>query len=148
MPNRDAFSSYHPVINFMYFALVLVFSMFFMPPVSLLISLAGAIAYHLYLNGRKALRFQLLFLLPMALMAAILNPAFNHEGATLLAYLPSGNPLTLESIAYGFAAGRRNPVVLLLYGGDDLRQVCLSLWPGHPGPQPGAEHDAAVRAQV
>ena len=44
MPNRDAFSSYHPVINFMYFALVLVFSMFFMHPVSLLISLAGAIA--------------------------------------------------------------------------------------------------------
>ena len=66
MPNRDAFSSYHPVINFLYFALVLVFSMFFMHPVSLLISLTGATAYHLYLNGRKALRFQLLFLLPMA----------------------------------------------------------------------------------
>ena len=27
MPNRDAFSSYHPVINFMYFALVLVLSL-------------------------------------------------------------------------------------------------------------------------
>ena len=151
MPNRDAFSSYHPVINFMYFALVLVFSMFFMHPVSLLISLAGAIAYHLYLNGRKALRFQLLFLLPMALMAALINPAFNHEGATLLAYLPSGNPLTLESIAYGFAAAAMLAAVVLwfsCYGGDDLRQVCLSLWPGHPGPQPGAEHDAAVRAQV
>ena len=115
MPNRDAFSSYHPVINFMYFALVLVFSMFFMHPVSLIISLAGAIAYHLYLNGRKALRFQLLFLLPMALMAAILNPAFNHEGATLLAYLPSGNPLTLESIAYGFAAAAMLAAVILWF---------------------------------
>ena len=115
MPNRDAFSSYHPVINFMYFALVLVFSMFFMHPVSLLISLAGAIAYHLYLNGRKALRFQLLFLLPMALMAALINPAFNHEGATLLAYLPSGNPLTLESIAYGFAAAAMLAAVVLWF---------------------------------
>ena len=51
-------------------------------------------------------------------------------------------------ICSGRHAGCRGPVVLLLYGGDDLRQVCLSLWPGHPGPQPGAEHDAAVRAQV
>ena len=37
-------------------------------------------------------------------MAALINPAFNHEGATLLTYLPSGNPLTLESILYGLAA--------------------------------------------
>ena len=27
-----------------------------------------------------------------------------HEGETILTYLPSGNPLTLESIVYGFAA--------------------------------------------
>ena len=54
------------------------------------------------------------------------NPAFDHEGATLLAYLPSGNPLTLESIAYGVAAAVMHgaavvAVVFLLYGGDDLR---------------------------
>lgn len=39
--NRDTFSSYHPIINFLYFALVQVFSMCFMHPVSLLISLAA-----------------------------------------------------------------------------------------------------------
>ena len=42
-------------------------------------------------------------LVPMMLMAAILNPTFNHEGVTILAYLPSGNPLTLESILRGLA---------------------------------------------
>lgn len=104
MKNRDTFSSYHPLINFLYFGLVLVFSMFFMHPVSLIISLACAIAYNVYLNGRKAVRFQLLYMLPMMGMAAIVNPAFNHEGATLLCYLPTGNPLTLESILYGAAA--------------------------------------------
>lgn len=104
MKNRDTFSSYHPLINFLYFGLVLVFSMFFMHPVSLTISLACAIAYNVYLNGRKAVRFQLLYMLPMMLLAAIVNPAFNHEGATLLCYLPTGNPLTLESILYGVAA--------------------------------------------
>ena len=28
--NRDAFSGYHPAVNFLYFGLVLVFTMFFM----------------------------------------------------------------------------------------------------------------------
>lgn len=104
MKNRDTFSSCHPLVNFLYFGLVLVFSMFFMHPVSLTISLACAIAYNVYLNGRKAVRFQLLYMLPMMAMAAIVNPAFNHEGATLLCYLPTGNPLTMESILYGIAA--------------------------------------------
>ncbi len=102
--NRDTFSSCHPLINFLYFALVLVFSMFMMHPVSLLISLTASLSYSIYLNGRKAARFSLRFMLPMMLMAAIINPVFNHEGITILTYLPSGNPLTLESIVYGFAA--------------------------------------------
>ena len=102
--NRDAFSGFHPAVNFIYFALVLVCTMFFMHPVSLLISLAGALVYAVYLGGRKAVRFSLRIMLPMMLLAAILNPVFDHEGATVLTYLPSGNPLTLESILYGLAA--------------------------------------------
>jgi len=101
---RDSFSGYHPIINFIYFALVLAFAMFFMHPVSLLISLCCALVYAIYLNGKKAVRFSLRLVLPMMAMAAIINPAFNHEGATILLYLPSGNPLTLESILYGLAS--------------------------------------------
>jgi len=104
MRNRDTFSGYHPIINFLYFAMVLTFTMFFMHPVSLLVSLASSIAYAVCLNGTKAIRFLLLYMLPMLLFAAVLNPAFNHEGATILTYLPSDNPLTLESILYGLAA--------------------------------------------
>ncbi len=104
MESRDTFSSYHPAVNFLYFALVLVFTMFFMHPVSLVISLASSLTYAMDLNGRKAVRSSLLYLLPMMLMAALINPAFNHEGMTILTYLPSGNPLTLESILYGAAA--------------------------------------------
>jgi energy-coupling factor transport system permease protein len=78
--------------------------MCFMHPVCLVISLVSSLAYSIYLRGRKAARFSLLFMLPMLLLAAIVNPAFNHEGATMLFYLPSGNPLTLESITYGIAA--------------------------------------------
>lgn len=78
--------------------------MFLMHPVSLAISLASALVYAVYLNGRRAVRFSLLYMLPMMVVAALVNPAFNHEGATILTYLPSGNPLTLESILYGAAA--------------------------------------------
>jgi len=104
MKYRDAFSSCHPAVNFTYFGLVLIFGMFFMHPVSLAISLSCAVIYSVCLNGRKALRFQLVFALPALLMAALINPAFNHEGVTVLTYLPTGNPLTLESIVYGLAA--------------------------------------------
>ena len=99
-----AAAGYHPLVNFLYFALVLVFGMCFMHPLCLLISVGSATAYSIYLKGRRGLRFSLRFLLPMMVLAAILNPAFNHEGATILAYLPSGNPLTLESMVYGVAA--------------------------------------------
>ena len=104
MKNKDAFSGYHPIINFLYYALVLLFSMCLMHPVYLSISLTGALAYDITLKGRKAVRFAVMGLLPMAVIAALVNPAFNHEGQTMLTYLPSGNPLTLESILYGVAA--------------------------------------------
>ncbi len=98
------FAGYHPAVNFLYFTLVLLFSMFFMHPVCLVISFVCAFAYSIILNGKRALRFNLLYMLPTLLVAALINPAFNHEGATILTYLQSGNPLTLESIVYGVAA--------------------------------------------
>ena len=56
MRNKDAFSGYHPVINFLYYALVLLFSMCLMHPVYLAVSLTGALAYDIHLKGRKAVR--------------------------------------------------------------------------------------------
>lgn len=105
MQNRDTFSGLHPIISFLFFGLVLVFSMFVTHPVCILISLFSAVAYSVYLRGRKAVRFGLLGLLPLMLLTALINPAFNHAGQTILRYLPTGNPLTLESIVWGVAAG-------------------------------------------
>lgn len=101
---RDAFSNYHPLVNFLYFAFIFVFSMVFMHPVCLVVSLVSAFIYSISLKGKKAVKFNFIFLLPMMLITAIINPAFNHEGVTILTYLHTGNPLTLESIAYGVAA--------------------------------------------
>ena len=115
MKNKDAFSVYHPIINFLYYALVLLLSMCLMHPVYLLISLIGALTYDIYLKGRKAVRFAVMGLLPMAALAALVNPAFNHEGATILTYLPSGNPLTMESMFYGVAAAVMLASVILWF---------------------------------
>ena len=104
MVRRDAFSTYHPLVGFLYFALVLVCAMVLMHPLCLCVSLLSALWYDVQLHGGKAVRFGLRWLLPMMVLAAVLNPAFSHEGATILTYLPSGNPLTRESILYGFAA--------------------------------------------
>ncbi|HWQ30453.1 MAG TPA: energy-coupling factor transporter transmembrane component T [Negativicutes bacterium] len=101
---KNAFAGYHPTINFLYFTLVLLCSMFFIHPICIVISLVCAVVYSIILNGRKAVHFNLLYMLPMLLAAALINPAFNHEGVTVLAYLSNGNPLTLESIIYGIAA--------------------------------------------
>jgi len=100
----DAFSRYHPFVNFLYFALVLGFSMVFMHPVCLLISLVCAITYSVYLNRGKAVSFSLKYMLPILILTAAIGPLFNHAGVTIIGYFGSGNPLTFESIVYGIAA--------------------------------------------
>ena len=102
-------------MNFVYFTLVLTFSMFFMHPVYLTVSLLCAAAFSIRLSGKSALRPQLKFLLPTVLAVALINPAFSHAGVTILAYLPSGNPLTLESIVYGTAAAVMLAAVILWF---------------------------------
>ena len=102
---QDAFAACHPAVNFLYFVLVIGCSMFVMHPIFLCLSVVGGLAYYVYLKGRKAWKTALWLMLPVFLLTALINPLFSHEGITLLAYLPSGNPLTLESILYGLGAG-------------------------------------------
>lgn len=100
---RDAFSGFHPLVNFAFFLAAVLCGMFFMHPVFLGISLVCSLAYSLYLGGRKSLKFSLLYMLPLLLLVAVLNPLLNHEGATILLYI-NDNPLTLEAILYGAAS--------------------------------------------
>ena len=78
--------------------------MFLMHPVSLIISLAAATMYAVQLQGIRKIGRQMKALIPMSLLAVIINAAFHHAGVTILTYLPGGNPLTLESILYGLAS--------------------------------------------
>ena len=102
--NRDAFSGFHPVVNFLFFVAALGLTMFIQQPVYLLISMISGCAYLLYLQGKKGFLRQVGYLVPILVMMAIMNPIFNHEGVTILWYLPNDNPVTLEAICFGLAS--------------------------------------------
>ena len=100
----NEFKTYHPIVNFTYFAFVIGFSCFLMHPVCLGISLLSGFVYSVMLKGKKAILTNLLYMIPLIAITALVNPMFNHEGITVLEYLPDDNPLTLESIVYGISA--------------------------------------------
>jgi energy-coupling factor transport system permease protein len=112
---RGAFATCHPIIGFVYFVFVICVTIFFLHPVMLAVSFAAAAAYTVYLKGRKAVKYQLLMLLPLMVAAAAVNPLFSHAGMTILGYFQNGNPLTLESILYGLAAAAMIGAVILWF---------------------------------
>ena len=112
---KNSFYTYHPAIPFFYFTGVLAFCMFVLHPVFLAVSGLSAFAYLVLLKGPKSAFVRLLIFLPMALLIAVGNPLFNHEGATILWYLKSQNPVTLESILFGAASGGMFLCVLLWF---------------------------------
>lgn len=116
MKKSDAFSGCHPLVGFLYFALVIGFSSWLMHPACLFASLFSAVCYYIKLSGRASLGFFRSFALPVLFVTAVVNPAFNHQGSIILCYLPTGNPLTLESILYGVGAGIMLMSVLLWFG--------------------------------
>lgn len=101
---NEAFSGYHPIVNLVFFMAVLGMTMFIMQPIFLGISLLCGCFYLLYMKGGRGFLRQVSYLLPVLLAMAVMNPLFNHEGVTILWYLPNDNPITLEAICYGIAA--------------------------------------------
>lgn len=111
---KDTFTTYHPIVNLIYFCAVISFGMVFLHPVFLFIALSGSFAYAFFLNGKRTLKFTLFFIIPMMIVAGIVNPLFNHRGMTTLRYI-GDNPLTLESIIYGIAIAIMFGVVILWF---------------------------------
>ena len=101
---RDAFSGFHPAVNLAYFAAAIGLTMFLMHPVFLGLSLAGGFAYLWYLQGGRKMVRQVGYLLPVMISMALLNPMFNHQGVTVLFFLPNGDPVTLESVCFGLCS--------------------------------------------
>ena len=93
---------FHPIVNFMFFVLIIIFSMFFMHPIFLIISLSTSIIYLFKLKGKRALK-QVFAMFIIMMIFIIINPFISHSGATILVYI-NNNPITLEAIIYGVAS--------------------------------------------
>ena len=94
------FDSYHPVINLIYFAGAIGFTIAFHHPVFLPISYLAAFAYSVKLNGVKGLVFNLC-LLPFMAAYALWYSYYTHFGVTVIGQNFTGNDLTLESLVFG-----------------------------------------------
>lgn len=96
----DEFLRYHPIVNFIFYIAVLGFTMFQIQSVMVLISFICGAVYYFYIKGQCGLKYFGVILL-IFVLSAIMNPLFSHRGKTLLFYLFTGNPVTLESVVYG-----------------------------------------------
>lgn len=102
MNQKDYFSRYHPSVNFLYFSLVIGFTLFCLNLITISISLFIGLLYVFEISPKKP---KIGYVVALFIMSAVVNPLFNHQGVTILFYLPSGNPFTLESVVYGLASG-------------------------------------------
>ena len=78
--------------------------MIFMHPVCLGVSLVCALAYNVYLNGRRAVRLTSYICCPCSLWRRLLI-RLQPSGRDYPALSEKRQSLTLESVIYGFAAG-------------------------------------------
>lgn len=99
------FSRYNPLVNLIFlmlFYFLVIFSQSIMCQVIsfTLINLL-LFCYEKGVNLLKILTKSIIF----ALIVSLVNVMFNHQGATIIWYFKSGNPLTLESVLYGVYSG-------------------------------------------
>lgn len=100
---KDEFARFHPLVNLIFYIVVLGITMFQMQFGLVLISLFSALVYFFCLKRSKGVRF-LLVVIGIFFVSSLINPMFSHKGNTLLFYLFTGNPVTMESIIYGMVS--------------------------------------------
>ena len=94
----------HPVTAAMYFLSVILITAIVQSPVFMAEALVCSAFFAFLLNGKTAAR-TLFVMLPMALLAAVINLLFSNRGITVLAKLPSGNSITLETLIFSLFTG-------------------------------------------
>ena len=78
---HHAFLACHPAVNLLYFVLVLTFSMFFLHPLCLAVSLCAALWCAAQLNGGTAVRRTALWLAPTAIARRAGEPCLQPSRA-------------------------------------------------------------------
>lgn len=98
------FESFHPAVNLLFFAAVLLTTAVFRHPAYLAVSFVCACAYCLRRYRWRGVRYVLVCAALVPLTAGF-YAAFHHFGVTVLWYNTIGNAVTLESLARALALG-------------------------------------------
>lgn len=108
------FDSYHPMINFIYFAAAIICTIQFQHPVFLAISYLAFFCYSIRLNGKRSAIFNTC-LIPLILVYAAYYSYYNHFGITNLRVNFIGNQITLEAVTVGCVRGVMIATVLMIF---------------------------------
>ena len=112
--NCDAFSKYHPAVNFLFFVGAIGMSVIIQHPAYLIAGMVTGVIYYLLLNGKKGWK-TILGLLPMFVILTTINPLFNTLGETVLFHI-GDRPYTLEALLYGGALASMFVIIILWFG--------------------------------
>lgn len=112
---KSEFYSFHPLVNTLYFVLVLAVTMFSLSPYYIAVTFIGAWAYTILLKGFEGLKTTLIFGGSVLLIMVVINTLFNNNGATTLFYLNT-NRVTVESMVYGLCGGLVLIAVIVWFG--------------------------------
>lgn len=115
MRESYGFAQFHPVVTALYFAVLLCISMLCMHPVLIGILSGASLLYYGCLKGRDGLLLLMKGILPLFLLAVLVNCLFQHTGQTKLFIYPNGKAMTLESLIFGACAGSMLVSVLVWF---------------------------------
>ena len=142
---KNVFSSYHPVVNLLFFCMVIGFGIFIIHPVYLCVALAAALAYGVSLMGKSMVKLFVLGMIPVILVVTVVNMLTNPRGNTVI-YHMEYSQITMEAMVFGILTGVLLAAVMMWFAcfskvmtGDKLMflfgRVCVSdIFHGHEIP--------------
>ena len=111
---NDAFSKFHPAVNFLFFLGAICYGVVIQHPAYLFVSIVTGMTYYLLLSGAKGWK-TILEMVPLFLFLTIINPLFNTYGERVLFFV-LGRPYTFEALVYGASIAAMFVSMLLWFG--------------------------------
>ena len=111
---NDAFSKFHPAVNFLFFLGAICCGVVIQHPAYLFVSIVAGMTYYLLLNGAKGWK-TIGGMIPLFLFLTFINPLFNTYGERVLFFV-LGRPYTFEALIYGASIAAMFVSMLLWFG--------------------------------
>lgn len=111
---QDAFSRFHPAVNFLFFMGAIGFGIVLQHPAYMAAGAVCSVIYYLLLKGKKGLKM-VGGMIPIFALITLINPLFNTYGKTVLFYI-FDRPYTLEAVFYGMTLGGMFVLMMVWFG--------------------------------